>query len=122
MLSFFWVFLGGGLGSLARFGIARALQHWHLHFPLATLLANIISCLLLGYLMGLVARGQLSDPAKWLLMTGFCGGFSTFSTFSGESYALLQSGHYGLAVLNLGGSLILGLICIYLGLRLGAAV
>lgn len=118
----FWVFLGGGLGSLARFGIAWALQHWRWHFPLATLLANIISCLLLGYLMGLASRGQLSDPAKWLLMTGFCGGFSTFSTFSGESHALLQSGHYGLAVLNLGGSLLLGLICIYLGLRLGAAV
>jgi CrcB protein len=118
MQAIFWVFLGGGLGSLARFGVARGLHAWSPQFPYATLLANAISCILLGFLMGQTLRGQVSEESQWLLMTGFCGGFSTFSTFSGESFSLLQSGHYGLALLNLGGSLLLGLICIYLGLRL----
>lgn len=112
------VFLGGGLGSLTRFGISRSLQSWSLLFPVATLLANIFSCILLGYLLGQTARSQLSQESQWLLMTGFCGGFSTFSTFSGESFSLMQNGHYGYALLNLGGSLFVGLICIYLGLRL----
>ena len=118
MQAVFWVFLGGGLGSLARFGIARALHFWNPGFPYATLMANVVSCILLGYLMGQTLQGRISQEGQWLLMTGFCGGFSTFSTFSGESFSLLQSGQYGYALLNLGGSLILGLICIYLGLRL----
>lgn len=113
-----WVFLGGGLGSLARFGVARVVHFWSPDFPYATLIANVVSCILLGYLMGLTLRGQVSQEGQWLLMTGFCGGFSTFSTFSGESFTLLQNGQLAYALLNLGGSLILGLICIYLGLRL----
>jgi CrcB protein len=118
MQAVLWVFLGGGLGSLARFGIARALHFWGPDFPFATLIANVVSCILLGYLMGQTLHGRMSQEGQWLLMTGFCGGFSTFSTFSGETYNLLTSGHYAYALLNMGGSLFLGLICIYLGLRL----
>lgn len=119
MIPYLLVFLGGGLGSIARFGIAHALSPWQKHFPYATLAANLLSCLLLGYLVALGLRGSISDQSKWLLMAGFCGGFSTFSTFSNETFSLLQSGQYALALLNVGGSLLLGLICLYLGIRLG---
>ncbi|TXB66291.1 fluoride efflux transporter CrcB [Phaeodactylibacter luteus] len=119
-MAYVLVFLGGGLGSLARYGVARLIAPIQGHFPYATLTANLISCLVLGFMLQQSLRGQVSDAWKWLLMTGFCGGFSTFSTFSGETLSLLQHGHYGTALMNMGGSLLLGLICIYLGMRLGA--
>lgn len=118
MTAFLWVFLGGGLGSICRYGLARWLAPYQLAFPYATLLANVLSCILLGYLAGMSLREEMGATYKLLLMTGFCGGFSTFSTFSNETYSLLQSGHYALALFNIGGSVLLGLGCIYLGLRL----
>ncbi|MCB0546282.1 MAG: fluoride efflux transporter CrcB [Phaeodactylibacter sp.] len=119
MISYALVFLGGGLGSTCRYGIAHLLAQYKLTFPLATLLANVLSCILLGWLVGLSLRGQANDTSKFLVMTGFCGGFSTFSTFTNETFSLLQSGHIGLGLLNIGGSLLLCLGCIYIGIRMG---
>lgn len=118
MIPYVLVFLGGGLGSICRYGIAHLLVAYKLNFPLATLMANLLSCLTLGLLVGLSLRGQVPDHYKFLLMTGFCGGFSTFSTFTNETFSLLQSGHIGLALLNIGGSLLLCLACIFLGIKL----
>ena len=81
MLNYLLVFLGGGLGSMCRYGIAHGLSNYKTTFPFATLIANIISCLILGYLVGLSLKNQTSDYQRFLWMTGFCGGFSTFSTF-----------------------------------------
>lgn len=121
MLSYFLIFLGGGLGSMFRYGIAHLLdgQGHRPLFPLATLLANAASCMILGLLVGLSLRGQVSDQYKFFLMTGFCGGFSTFSTFSNETFSLLEAGHAGLALLNVAGSVLLCLASIFLGIKLG---
>jgi len=115
-----WVFIGGGLGSLCRYSIARLMLSYKLDFPLATFVANVISCIVLGYLIGLTLKDGLSENMKLLLMTGFCGGFSTFSTFSAESFQLLQNGNISTAMLYIGGSLVVCLVCIWLGLKLSS--
>lgn len=115
-----WVFVGGGLGSSCRYGIARLLAHYNLDFPIATFLANIISCVILGYLVGLTLKEGLSENMKLLLMTGFCGGFSTFSTYSSESFQLLQNGNIAIALLYIGLSIVVCLICIWLGIKLAS--
>ncbi len=118
-MSFFWVFLGGGLGSICRYGIAKLLANQAYTFPWATLLANILACIILGYLVAMNAKGLLKPSMQYLLMTGFCGGFSTFSTFAYENFALLENGMTNHAIGNIALSLLLGLGGIYLGLKLG---
>lgn len=118
MFKFLLVFLGGGLGSLCRFGIAEILSVFPHKFPLATLLANVLACFILGILIALSWKEQLSSQAKWLLISGFCGGFSTFSTFTGESYFLFQNGHHFWALVNVIFSLLICTISLYLGMRL----
>jgi len=107
------VFLGGGLGSLCRYGIARCLPPLDLtegEMPWATLLANVLACIVLGVGVGMVGRETLSRPMQLLLMTGFCGGFSTFSTFALELVLLGEEGHYGVAagyvLLSLAGGIV----------------
>ena len=112
------VFIGGGLGSLCRWGIALCLVPYKTSFPHATLIANILSCILIGYLLALGMKSNLSDPYKSLLVVGFCGGFSTFSTFSKETYLLFKNGDSGLAIMNILGSVALCLAAIYLGIQL----
>ena len=113
------VFVGGGLGSLARYGLARLLPAPELaagEMPWPTLLANFLACLLLGCLLGYVSREALSRPLQLLLMTGFCGGFSTFSTFAGEAWLLGEEGFGGIAFAYVGLSLLLGIGALWLAL------
>ncbi len=90
------VFLGGGLGSLMRYGV-QAAMHGRISpflFPWATLSVNILGSFLIGMFYVLSARFNLSDETRLFLTTGLCGGFTTFSTFSQESLTLLRQGHY----------------------------
>jgi fluoride exporter len=92
------VFVGGGLGSLARFGMTKVFAGWTTEFPVATLLSNLVACLILGFVAGIVAqRAQFSPLMKLGITAGFCGGFSTFSTFSLESVELMSNGKVLLA-------------------------
>ena len=97
------IFIGGGLGSLARFGVGKLVaSNFSGNFPLGTLSANVLSCIVLGLALGVYADKVLAEP--WLrafLVIGFCGGFSTFSTFSFETQQLLRDGHTVVAILNI---------------------
>ena len=105
---------------MVRYGIARWLTPMNLVFPYATLTANIVSCIVLGYLVAI--QKDLSDPLRLLLLVGFCGGFSTFSTFSNETFALFQEGNYTYAFINILVSVVVCLIAIYIGLMIGKAI
>src|SRR6478672_9090972 len=86
--------LGGGAGSIMRYLCQRWINASYLHsFPLATFLVNASGCLLIGMLYALAEKSQVMSPeVRLLLVTGFCGGFTTFSTFAFENMTLLRSG------------------------------
>lgn len=93
------VFIGGGLGSLARFGVGKLTTlFWASSFPLATLLVNVLSCLVLGVVA--YKMPNLSSFNQSLLIVGFCGGFSTFSTFSNETLTLMRQSEWLFVIAN----------------------
>lgn len=115
------IFLGGGLGSLARFGVGRTLASWSINLPYGTLAANVLACLILGFFTGVVAlrSSEAVLPYRAFLAVGFCGGFSTLSTFSNETLMMLLNNRWGDAVFNIALSVVLCLLASFLGLWLG---
>jgi CrcB protein len=102
-----WVGLGGAAGSMLRFSF----QKWfNTSLPYGTFAVNLCGCFLIGILWGLLNRHQLSDTARVLLISGFCGGFTTFSAFTQESLQLLQDKQinlfFGYLVLSVAGGLL----------------
>lgn len=120
MKDFFYVFMGGGLGSICRYGLGRLLVLSPVAaFPVATLVINILASLLLGTFLGYLNSKAISNPGLQLLVAvGFCGGFSTFSTFSYETLNLLRHGQMSLALGNILLSVILCLAATFLGFYL----
>ena len=110
------VALGGALGSALRYLAALLLaRHYTGSIPLATLVVNLVGCFLIGFLIGLCSE---TGHLRLLFITGFCGGFTTFSTFTAESYTMFREGAYGLALLYIAGSVLIGLLALWLGLSL----
>ena len=103
---------------MARYGIAKIVAEQSQGFPWATFLANVVSCIILGLLIGYQLKHNISENYKVLLMTGFCGGFSTFSTFSAETLNLIQADQFMLAFVYIAASLLVCLLCIFLGIKL----
>jgi fluoride exporter len=117
MKNFVLVFLGGGLGSGIRYAISRWISSGYAQlFPIATLISNVIACFVLGLVVGLADEKQLLTPASRLFWTvGFCGGFSTFSTFSNETLSLFQQGTQLTSFLYVFLSVSLCLTAVFLG-------
>lgn len=107
-------FFGGGM----RYWISKLVQSCTvIAFPFGTMAVNVAGCLIIGFLSGLNWRegGWMSPSAKLLLTTGFCGGFTTFSTFMNEGAGLMKEENYVYMMLYLFGSLALGLITVLAG-------
>lgn len=95
MLQILYVAIGSALGGVARFLLSKAIQqNLESLFPLGTFAVNMAGCLLIGIIYGLTDRGlNINADVKLLLTVGFCGGFTTFSTFAHENYLLFHSGN-----------------------------
>jgi CrcB protein len=119
-VTYVWVALGGAAGAAARFAVAQWTgARWGGTFPWGTLAVNLTGSLAIGLVLTLLlARG--ADPTyRLLLVTGFLGGYTTFSAFSFETLALLEARRWDAAALYVGGSVALGLLATALGLGLG---
>ena len=109
--------VGGFLGTVFRYVLALLIKTNI--FPLATLLINISGSFLLGLILGYAAKsGQMESGFRIFMAIGFCGGYTTFSSFSYENVQLLKAGEYGYFFLYVGGSLVIGIFATYLGLLL----
>jgi len=117
------VFLGGGVGSMLRYAVGKLFQGALGTFPLGTMTVNVLGSLLIGLFLGLgLKNGGFSETQTLLLVTGFCGGFTTFSAFTFENHAFIKTGDYTSFVIYTFGSLILGIAAVVLGLFLSKNV
>lgn len=121
-----WVAVGlaGVVGALARYGLDGVVsRRFPGAFPWGTFVVNITGCLLAGFLV-MILTDRFATPA-WLrsgVTIGLLGSYTTFSTFSVETYRLIEDGSIGLAVANVGANLLVGLFFVYVGMTLGRAV
>lgn len=114
---------GGGIGSACRYLMTTfANRHFGNSFAWGTMAVNLLGCLLIGFLVGLVDRSILAKTYRLLLVTGFLGGFTTFSSFSLESIGMMLEGSIGKGLLNIGVNIVLGLGLTLVGLLAAARI
>ena len=119
MKNYLLIFIGGGAGSLLRFFVSKWFNPVFAIFPLGTFLANVISSFVLGLAVGFMQeKYPENDYIQPLIITGICGGFSTFSTFSNETLTLFRSGNHTFGLLNILLNVSLCIIFILIGMRL----
>ncbi|NCO64283.1 MAG: fluoride efflux transporter CrcB [Flavobacteriales bacterium] len=113
------VFLGGGVGSVLRFVFGKYLNSPHTGIPYGTFAANILGSLLIGVILGMAAKNNtLSESQTLLFATGFCGGFTTFSTFAYENHVFLKSGDFTSFAVYTIASFVVGFLAVFLGMFL----
>lgn len=118
------VAIGGAVGSMTRYFVSGAVyQRFGTSFPYGTLAVNVIGCFLIGLIMEMTQDRYAINPAvKTLLTVGFLGGFTTFSTYSYETLALVRDGMALRALVNAGGSVVAGLFAAWLGIVAGRLI
>ena len=117
MLNVLAVFLGGGIGAVLRYltGVLFV-QYLKFHIPLPTFVVNVVGCFILGFVyVFCLEKFQLNPALKLLITVGFCGGLTTFSTFSFEIFDMIQNVQYIHAALYTIGSLVIGVLAVLLG-------
>ncbi|VBB48358.1 putative fluoride ion transporter CrcB [uncultured Paludibacter sp.] len=109
--------IGGFFGSIARYLVSKLNITWSFHdIPMGTLTVNLLGSFIIGIFLGVFLKSEAPfENLKLLLVVGFCGGFTTFSSFTNENFMLLQNGQYLTALLYIIGSIILGIFFVYLG-------
>ena len=113
------VFIGGGFGSVLRYIVGKYLNSPETGIPYGTFAANIIGSLLIGIILGIAAKNDtLSSNQTLLLATGFCGGFTTFSTFAYENHVLLKSGDFTSFAVYTIASFVIGFLAVFFGMYL----
>lgn len=108
---------GGFFGSIARYWMSKLNLTWDFHsIPMGTLAVNIIGSFLIGFMLGIFMNSNLLHTnLKLFLVVGFCGGFTTFSSFTNENFLLLQNGQYLTALIYIGGSIMIGILAVFAG-------
>ena len=118
-LQFLIVFFGGGLGSCSRYFVGKVISNQiESIFPWGTFTVNIIGCFLIGIFIGIIERFQFHPNWSLLLVTGFCGGFTTFSSFSYENYLLIKNEEYFLDLTYIFMSLCWGFAATFLAIAI----
>ena len=111
----FAIAVGGAAGTLARFGVGAYAQRFSATFPFSTLAINVLGSFLLGFLMRYLLATAAGPEVRAGLTIGFCGGFTTFSTFSYETVRLLEQGSYARAGAYVVTSVVLSLVATFAG-------
>ena len=114
--NFLWIGIGGAGGSMLRYLLQRA---WNGSFPFGTTLVNLAGCMLIGLFWGWL-QGEEDETGRLLLMTGFCGGFTTFSAFTLESIQLLQQSRWAAWMAYAGFNIVGGLALTFLGMKISS--
>ena len=112
------VFIGGGLGTVIRFLIAKILPYSGKGFPWNTYWANLLGCLLIGIFTGYLIRNSSHDKSSLILFAtvGFCGGFTTFSSFANENLSFIRTGNFSMFLVYSFLSVFTGIFMVYLGI------
>ncbi|MEN8776402.1 MAG: fluoride efflux transporter CrcB [Polaribacter sp.] len=119
MKQLLFVFIGGGFGSVLRFLIGKWLNNTENGIPYGTFIANILGSLLIGVVLGYAAKNDaISQNQTLLLATGFCGGFTTFSTFAYENHVFLKSGDFTSFAIYSIASFVIGFLAVFAGMYL----
>jgi CrcB protein len=124
LLKYFYIALGGSLGSLARFWVGTAVAgRLGIRFPYGTFVVNMTACLIIGFILTVLGEhAELSPAWRFLIPIGFVGAYSTFSTFEWETFVNLQTGSFLSAISYVVLSVILGLVGVRCGVMIAKAL
>jgi fluoride exporter len=114
-----FIFIAGGLGSVLRFGFGKLFSYNTINFPMSTLAVNIIGSFIIGLILAYALKNEnFNANYKVILATGFCGGFTTFSALSNETFLMLKQNNISSALLYILLTIILGILATFIGYKI----